>query len=112
MATAAYLAGRFWYRVTDFFRHWYSAGSRALFANMIDRFERVDRVVALKVTYRFLFEPLYGDYSIIGYIFGFIFRFIRLVGGALIYVVIFSLYLAVYIIWIFIPPYILFRTFF
>lgn len=110
MATAAYLAERFWYRIADFFRHWYVTASRAHFANMINRFERIDRFVALRVTARFLFQPLYGDYSVIGYILGFIFRSIRLIAGILIYAVLLVIYLALYLVWIAIPPYVIFRA--
>ena len=111
MATAWYLAGRSWFRIFDFFRHWYVSAFRVHFAHLVDRLEAFDRVIALRVTARFLFEPLYGDYSIIGYVFGFMFRLLRLAVGLAVYAAIITLYLALYLAWALVPPYLVFRTF-
>ncbi len=78
---------------------------------MVNRFERFDRVIALKVTARFLFQPLYGDYSVIGYVFGFIFRSIRLAFGIVTYAFVATIYLVIYLAWVAVPPYLLFRMF-
>lgn len=75
-------------------------------------FESADRTLALKITFRYFFQPLYKDYSVVGRILGVIFRTIRIVIGLVIYVFLAILFLAVYLVWIFFPPALVANIFF
>ena len=86
-----YLLHRFFYRIFDFFRHWYVDGSRVIAHTFISTLERIDRSLAVKITLQHFFEPLYKDYSIIGRILGVFFRSIRILIGGVAYAVITAL---------------------
>ncbi len=98
-----YLAGRFFYRIIDFLRHWYVKSAKIYFNFVLDKLSEIDRVLAWRVNLRHLFHPLYQDYSIIGYSLGFIMRALRFFGTVLIYAAIFFFALFVYLIWLSIP---------
>lgn len=106
---AVYLFKRFIYRLKEFFRHWYIK-SFFIYANfVVSLLERLDRVFAFKITLRFLFQPLYGDYSVLGYLLGFIFRSGRLIVGGLVYLIVIMAAVAAYLLWLAILPYIIYR---
>ncbi len=71
--------------------------------------ESLDKIFALKITWRFLFKPLYQDHSIIGYVLGFVFRSLRLMIGGIIYLFVIIIAAAMFIIWAAIPLYIIFK---
>lgn len=62
-----------------------------------------DQSLALKITLRHFFEPLYKDYSAIGRILGVIFRTGRILIGLAAYIFVTAFFLLVYLIWIAIP---------
>lgn len=103
-----YLVGRFFYRIFDFFHHWYIDGSRAFGGRFMATIASADRSLALRVTMRHFFEPLYKDYSVIGRILGVIFRTGRVVVGFFAYLAIAAFFLAIYVIWLAIPLLILY----
>jgi len=78
---------------------------------VLDVLSKVDRYFAWKITLRFLFHPLYGDYSFIGRVLGFFFRIFRLAVALVVYACIFVIALILYLIWVALPPYILFKSF-
>jgi hypothetical protein len=98
-----YVVQRFFYRVLDFFHHWYIDGSRVIAHNFISTLESIDQTVALKITLRHFFEPLYKDYSIIGRILGVVFRTGRVLVGSLFYLFLLILYAIAYITWVAVP---------
>lgn len=98
-----YLIQRFFYRIFDFFHHWYIDGSRAIGRRFMATIEAADRSLALKVTVRHFFEPLYKDYTIIGRILGLVFRTCRVIIGLITYLFIAAFFIAVYLAWIAIP---------
>jgi len=98
-----YIFYRLFFRIKDFFHHWYADGSRVIFHRFILVLERVDGVLAFRVTLKHIFEPLYGDYTVIGRIIGFIFRFLRLVVGLLLYCILGGIFLMFYLIWLMLP---------
>jgi len=102
-----YLIQRFFYRIFEFLRHWYVKSFRIYSNFVIDKLEDIDYYLAWRVTLKNLFQPLYKDYSIIGYVLGFFFRFWRLLIGTIIYAFIFIIAIGLYIIWLLIPPYLL-----
>ncbi len=107
----SYLVSRFFYRIYVFFRDWYVDGSRAVARAFMATLEYLDRSLAVKITLQHFFEPLYKDYSIIGRVLGIVFRSIRVVLGAVIYALIGIAFAAVYLVWIIVPPTILFLSF-
>jgi hypothetical protein len=100
---AVYLVQRFFYRIFDFFHHWYIDGSRAIGRSFMATMAAADHSLALKVTVRHFFEPLYKDYTIIGRILGVIFRTCRVAIGLVVYLLLVALLIAVYLVWIAIP---------
>jgi hypothetical protein len=98
-----YLIERFFYRIFEFFHHWYVDGSRAIARRFMTALTSADRALALKITLRHFFEPLYKDYSAIGRILGVIFRTGRILIGAIVYLFLLAVFLLIYLIWIAIP---------
>jgi hypothetical protein len=103
-----YLFHRFFYRIFDFFRHWYVGGSRVIAHTFISTLERIDRSLAVKITLQHFFEPLYKDYSMIGRILGVFFRSARILMGGVVYVVVTAFFAVVYLTWLMVPPALLF----
>lgn len=104
-----YLLNRLIFRAKEFLRHWYIKSFFVYIHFIISQLEKIDRFLAFKITLRHLFQPLYQDHSIIGYILGFIFRTARLFIGATIYLVVFIIAAAIYIIWLGIPIFIIYK---
>lgn len=104
-----YLAQRAIYRIKDFFYHWYVSGSLYIFRYFIDVLESFDRTLALKVTLMHFFEPLYGDYSLVGRVLGVIFRTFRTIIGSVFYFILAIIAACIYIIWLFIPVFIFYE---
>jgi hypothetical protein len=103
-----YLAGRFLFRIGDFFHHWYIDSSRVFFHAFISSLERLDRTLAVHVTLRHFTEPLYGDYTIVGRILGVFFRTWRVLIGAVVYLAVGMVFLAVFLLWLLVPPSLIF----
>lgn len=98
-----YILNRFFFRLGDFFHHWYVDGARYLFHYFFVSLEKIDRRLAFRVTLAHIFEPLYKDYTIIGHIVGFIFRFVRVLIGLVFYAGFAAIFLAVYLFWLILP---------
>lgn len=107
----AYLFKWFLYRITEFLRHWYVDGFRKISQELINALEVLDRTIALKITLKNLFRPLYQDYTFIGYFFGFFFRFWRLLFGVILYFFVVLIFFAAFLVWAIIPIYILYKGF-
>ncbi len=103
-----YIVNRFFYRIGDFFYHWYFHASRTLGHAFISFLERLDRTFAIRITLQHFFEPLYKDYSILGRILGVIFRSGRVLIGGIVYLFFGIIFLTIYLIWLLIPPVIIF----
>lgn len=104
-----YLFDRFIYRISHFMRHWYVDSFMHYSRFVIARLEDMDQTIALKVTWRNLFQPMYQERNIIGYTLGFIFRSIRLVIGGMLYGVVIVAAAAAFLLWAGIPVYILLK---
>lgn len=102
-----YLIYRLAYEILAFFRHWYW-DSFWVVSKRLHRFlARIDRTVALRITLRNLFQPLYQDYTMLGYTLGFLFRSVRIVLGAALYAVLMLIIFALYALWLAIPLFLL-----
>ena len=112
MTTApTYLIHRFFYRVIEFFRHWYIKSASFYWHFVINQLERLDYYLAWRITLKYLFQPLYKDYTLIGYILGFIFRSARLLIASIIYAVIFAVALVLYVLWLLVPVLLVYKVF-
>lgn len=90
-------------RIGDFFRHWYIDGFFRSVDWTLNTFERLDRHFALRITAKNWFQPLYQDYTFIGYIWGFIFRTARIIVGLVIYSLVFIFAVLLFLSWATIP---------
>lgn len=106
-----YLVQLFFYRIYEFLRHWYAGGFFAVTHRTLIILEGLDRTIALRVTFRYLFKPMYQDYSVIGHTLGFIFRIARILMGGLVYSVVISAAMAIYLAWAALPLYIVAKGF-
>lgn len=106
-----YLVERFFWRIWDFLNHWYRQSFRVYGNTLLNFLNRVDYYLAWKITWRYLFQPLYKDYTILGYILGFVFRSGRLVLSSAIYFLIFLFAAALFVFWLIIPPLLLYLIF-
>lgn len=102
-----YLVQRFFYRIGSFFYHWYVGGSRAIGNKFMLTIEAIDQSFAVKITLQHFFEPLYKDYSVVGRVVGVVFRTGRILIGAAVYLFVAAIFTVIYIIWLVIPPTIL-----
>ncbi len=109
MAFTIYLFYRFFYRIAEFLRHWYVKSFWIYSHFVISTLEKFDRRLAFKITFGHLFEPLYQDRTIIGYILGFIFRSLRLIIGGVVYAIIIAVAVLIYLAWLAIPIYVIWR---
>jgi hypothetical protein len=106
--SVVYLARRLLYRFLDFFHHWYVDGARAIGRRFMTTLTAADQSLAVAITLRHFFEPLYKDYSVIGRILGIVFRSFRVAIGGAFYVLLAVAFAVVYIIWLAIPAVIIF----
>jgi len=98
-----YLVNRFFFRIADFFHHWYIDGSRNILQRCVALFGRMDQTFAVRITLRYFWKPLYGDYTIMGHILGFFFRCGRVLIGGLVYIFSGILMLGAYLAWLALP---------
>ena len=84
-----YLVNRFFYRIWRFIYNWYVGGFLAITHTAIDLFERLDRIFAFSVTLRNIYQPLYQDRTVLGFVLGVVFRLLRVLVGGFLYLVIF-----------------------
>jgi len=96
-------------RILDFFRHWYIHGFIRAIHLALGFLERLDRIFALRITMKNWFQPLYQDYTVIGYIWGFIFRTIRIFIGLVIYAIFILFAFALFMLWAAIPFYVMYQ---
>lgn len=107
----AYIVQRFFFRLGDFFHHWYVDGSRVIGHRFLIALEEADRSFAIKVTLRYFFMPLYRDYSFIGRVLGVIFRTGRVLLGLTVYAIVAALFLVFYLAWLATPAVIIWNVF-
>lgn len=105
-----YLLTRFVYRLQEFLEHWYVGGFKVISHKAVAFLEELDRTFALQITLRYIFEPLYQDRTVLGYILGFIFRSGRIILAFIIYLIVITFFAAAFLAWALFLPYIIYRT--
>lgn len=94
-----YLITRFFNRLIWFIYDWYVGGFKIFIHTTLNAFENLDQIFALRVTLRYMFQPLYQDRSVVGYTLGFLFRALRALVGTLIYAALWIIFAGVYAAW-------------
>ncbi len=102
-----YLIQRFFYRIWEFLTHWYVGGYFAIGGKFLNILEYLDQTLALRITLRYFFQPLYRDYSFIGYLIGIPVRAVRTFIGLIAYGAVIAAGVAVYLAWAAVPLYFL-----
>lgn len=109
LAVVSYLGGQFIRRVFEFLEHWYWGSFRVAGGKFMELLQDWDRFFALKITARHWLEPLYQDRTFIGYVLGPIFRTGRIVVALVVYLVLAALAGLLYVLWLLVPPYVIYR---
>jgi hypothetical protein len=105
-----YLVVRFFILVGDFLHHWYIDGSRRLADFFVSSFEKLDQTLAIRITIKYFFQPLYKDFTILGRILGVIFRSGRILIGLVVYLIVAGVFLAVYLVYVLLLPILIIMT--
>lgn len=105
-----YLFKRIIFRIKYFFRQYYITSFYFFSHFLVSFLEKLDRFFAFKITLKHFFTPLYQDYSLIGYLFGFIFRSLRILIGAIFYLLIIVIFLIFYFLWLIFPIFVIFKV--
>jgi len=108
----AYLFWQFLRRWLVFFRRWYYEASLSWWLRVLEKIRALERIFAVKINARLWFQPLYGDYSAVGRVFGPIFRTGRILAGLGLYFFIFYLASILWISWLSLLPFIIYKAIF
>ncbi|OGG37987.1 hypothetical protein A2116_00460 [Candidatus Jorgensenbacteria bacterium GWA1_49_17] len=106
-----YLIEKFFYRIRTFVEHWYVVSFRKYSDFVLNLLSKIDYYLAWEITLKYLFHPLYKDYTLLGYVLGFIFRSVRLLVASAVYLILFLIIIGLYIFWLLIPPVIIYLIF-
>jgi len=97
-------------RIKIFLKDWYVNSFVAFWDFLLKTLNRLDKTLAIKVTFRHWLEPLYQDRTIVGYILGFIFRTLRIAIAAVIYLVVAAFVFFCYFVWAMTPFFLLVKS--
>lgn len=95
-----------------FTKHWYFDSLLFLYGRLLGILRKLERKFAIKINIHFIFQPLYQERSIMGYVLGFLFRSLRITVGVLLYFLIIILFAMIYFMWFFIPIFVLLKIFY
>lgn len=109
---AIYLAKTFVFRIGMFFRHWYIDGFLAIYGAWLLFLRMCERQLAIRINIRFLFQPLYQERNIVGYVLGFLYRSVKVLLGGILYVVTGIIACGVFIVWAVFPLVLIYRGIF
>ncbi len=96
----------------SFFEHWYVRGFRVWWNFVAHSISQFDRSYGWRVTGAHLFEPLYKDFSAVGYLLGVPFRIGRFFAGLLFYVLFLFVSATIFLVWLCVPAYLIMRIIF
>lgn len=81
-----YIFKRFFFRIYYFLYHWYVRGFQKTANWTMNQLEKFDYAFAVKINLQNIFQPLYQDYSFLGYVLGFILRSFRILVAMVFYI--------------------------
>ena len=90
--------------ITNFFSFWYIQSSKAFWNKEILFIKGIERDMGVLINLKLMFQPIFGDYSYMGRIIGPIFRMSRVLIGFIIMAASIVSVVAIYLIWIILPP--------
>lgn len=99
----SYFLSRLFLSVVAFLRRWYIGAFRWALRTTISVLDILDKRLALVITLKYFFKPLYQDYTAVGYILGVFFRLWRVVIAFVLYTFIIIVAISFYVIWSLIP---------
>ncbi len=71
----------------------------------------IEKTFAVKINLKYIFSPLYQDYSLVGFAVGIPARILRIIFGILIHILILTLLVFLYLCWAVIPFFIIYKIF-
>jgi len=110
MYLPVFIIQSFFLRLFLFFKHWYSDGFFFFIRKTIFILAFFDSFFAVKITTLNLFQPLFQDYTLLGRLIGFPFRIILLFFGLLLYIIIISLAVILFLLWSILPLLIILKS--
>jgi hypothetical protein len=93
--------------IIDFLDFWFHHFPQGVIRSFFDQIYHWDKTLKFKAHLRNLTKPLYGDYTLIGYLIAFPYRVLRIFFALLIYFFIFIFYLFFLLAWLFLPIFLL-----
>lgn len=105
-----YLLKNLFLSVFLFFRHWYWDGFQFIYGKALGIIRALEKRLAIRINFRFLFKPLYQEYNIYGYVLGFLFRALRIITGGIGYLLIMAAAAAIYALWAALPAFALYMV--
>ena len=90
--------------IMNFFCFWYVQSSKDFWNKEISFIRGIERDMGVLINLKLMFQPIFGDYSYMGRVIGPIFRLGRILIGFIIMAVSIAVVVAMYLIWIILPP--------
>lgn len=97
------------HHISNFFYDWYVRSFYFIFSKAFDVIRYFEKFVALKVTVQFWFQPLYQDYTFLGYALGFPARTVRIMFGIALYGFVLTAFAFVFLIWALLLPFLIYK---
>jgi hypothetical protein len=106
MATDSFILSpfRIFKGISGFLSFWYVRGSQDFWHREVNMIKGVGRDIGVLINLKLIFQPIYGDYSLIGKLIGPIFRLCRVFFGILLAIFLSFLIIACYALWLLLPP--------
>lgn len=110
--SVGYIFSRLSFRILEFFRNWYWGGLIRFSEVFYALLRKLDREFAVAITAKNWFKPLYGDFTVLGYALGFIFRTLRVLFGSIFYIFIAIIFLTLFLAWAILPILVIYKIIF
>ena len=88
---------------TSFFRRWYVGGFSFIYGHTLKFIHALEHKFAVRANMYFWLRPMYQDRTIVGYVFGFLFRTIKIIIGIILYGFFIICGVFIYIAWVLVP---------
>ena len=89
--------------IYDFLYFWYIRGTKNFLRGEISVIEGVERDIGILINLKLVFQPIYGDYSILGKVIGPILRLGRVFFGFVLVVFLSIIIVVLYVLWLLLP---------
>ncbi|MBZ1348773.1 MAG: hypothetical protein KY053_00860 [Candidatus Liptonbacteria bacterium] len=106
-----YLGNQIFLILFDFLKNWYFSSFSIWSRLVISILEKLDHYLALKITLKYFFAPLYQSFDLAGYLLGIFFRGFRVLTALILYAAIILIFVVGYLIWLLIPFFLIYKAF-